>query len=266
MRTLSRYVTLTPLGKIVDEELAKELNRRFGRPAFPIKVPKFGIGVRFAFGDPKRFTLTGFTEQQRPMVEAGLGCSIEQYEAQANAALEYSVLTTPSVMRAQVSGFDPYSARRVADQQLASFNVLINTLRTDPDVSTRPLDAICARLLGGDILDNYTRALLSAGYTEGSPLRTKEALTEFLMRLPSQRVAAMIQYHYLRDVKRDWTINDLRDIDALSMAIPYCDIVVTDKKACDAAVNRAQLDREFNTKIFCRLADLAAHLEARAAA
>jgi hypothetical protein len=50
------------------------------------------------------------------------------------------------------------------------------------------------------------------------------------MSMPSRRVASMIQFHYLQDVQRDWTINDLRDIHAVSMAIPYCDIVVTDKK------------------------------------
>jgi hypothetical protein len=58
----------------------------------------------------------------------------------------------------------------------------------------------------------------------------------------------------------DWTINDLRDITALAKAIPYCDIVITDSKAWDAAVNRAHLDREFGTKILRRLSDLAAYL------
>ena len=29
----------------------------------------------------------------------------------------------------------------------------------------------------------------------------------------------MMQYHYLKDVRRDWTINDLRDITALAKAI-----------------------------------------------
>jgi hypothetical protein len=33
----------------------------------------------------------------------------------------------------------------------------------------------------------------------------------------------MIRFHYLKDVQRPWTINDLRDIAALSVAIPYCD-------------------------------------------
>jgi len=70
----------------------------------------------------------------------------------------------------------------------------------------------------------------------------------------------MMQWNYLKDVERDWTINDLRDIAALAAAIPYCDVVVTDKKAWDAAVNRAHLDNEFNTVILRRLTDLVARL------
>jgi hypothetical protein len=80
------------------------------------------------------------------------------------------------------------------------------------------------------------------------------------MSLPSRRTAALIQFHYLKDVGRDWNINDLRDILALSAAIPYCDLVVTDRKAWDVTKNRARLDDEFGTEIFCSLDDLVNHL------
>ena len=53
----------------------------------------------------------------------------------------------------------------------------------------------------------------------------------------------------------------LGDVLALSTAIPYCDVVVTDRKAWDVTKNRAHLDEEFNTAIFCALDDLVDHLE-----
>ena len=37
-------------------------------------------------------------------------------------------------------------------------------------------------------------------------------MTKLLMSLPSRRVARMMQFHYLKDVNRDWKLNDLRDI------------------------------------------------------
>jgi hypothetical protein len=264
MAVLSRFNTMTSITKIVDEELALALNSRFGRPAFPVKVPKFGVGVWFALkGELKGYRLKGGSDESRRELEAQLGRSIAQLEDEVNAVAEYELLRQPpKAYWDQIPDYDPYAARREADKELASFNVMLNTLRTKPDIQARPLDAICARQFYFEIEDNYARALVSAGYSSNRPppLKGKEALTEFLMSMPSRRVATMMQHHYLKDLQRDWTINDLRDITALAKAIPYCDIVVTDNKAWDAAVNRAHLDDEFGTTVLRRLTDLTAYL------
>lgn len=264
MALLSHFNTITCMSKIVDEELALALNERYGRPAFPVKVPKFGVGVWFALkGESKGFRLTGGSDEARKKLEAQLGRSIAELEDEINAVAEYELLKQPpKAYWDQIPDYDPYATRRVADKELESFKVMVRTLRTDDDVKTRPLDAICARQFFFEIENNYVNALLNAGYSMNHPppLRGKEALTDFLMSMPSRRVSAMMQFHYLKDIKRDWTINDLRDIAALAVAIPYCDVVVTDNKAWDGAVNRAHLDKEFGTAIFRRLTDLATHL------
>jgi hypothetical protein len=261
MTLLSHFITMAPADKILDEEMANELNRRFGRPAFPTKVAKFGAGVGFAFGEPGAMVLEGGSDESRKELEARVGMSVSEFEAVANAITEYWVLRGPmGTLRSALPGYDPYAARGVADAQLGSFNVMVNSLRTDEDLAARPMDAICARQFYYDIGDNYARALIGAGFTEGTPFQNKADITDFLMALPSRKVVTMMQFHYLKDVHRDWTINDLRDIAALSTAIPYCDVVVTDKKACDTAVNRARLDKEFGTAIFSSLADLAKYL------
>lgn len=270
MMSLSRFNTITSTSKILDEELALALNSRFGRPAFPVKAKKFGFGANFAFsGIEKVLGLTGGTDEGRREVEARVGKPLAQWEAEVILFSEYELLKQPSAgYRNRIPGYDPYAARRTADEELESFNVMLHTLRTDSDIASRPLDAICGRQFIFEFLDNYTRALLSAGFNtkRRPPFSTREQLTDFLMSLPSRRVAAMIQFHYLRDVRRDWTINDLRDIAALAKAIPYCDIVVTDKKAWDVSVNRAHLDSEFSTHIFRRLTDLGTYLQDSVAA
>lgn len=239
MAALSRFVTMAPIGRIVDEELAKSLKQLCNRPAFPIKVPKFGRGWRYAFGE----TLDP--------------------EEEISDVTEYLLLKGPAqALHAHIPNYDAYSGRRIADSELNSFNVMLNTLRTDPEIAKRPLDAICERQLNFDIGDNFTRALISAGFYKSWPvgLRGKAQLTDFLMSLPSRRTAAMIQFHYLKDVNREWNINDLRDILALSAAIPYCDAVVTDRKAWDVTKNRAHLDVEFGKQIFASLDDLVEQL------
>jgi hypothetical protein len=262
MAALSQFRTITPTAKIIDEELAHELNRRFGRPAFPIKVHKFGYGATFALtGKEGRGRLTGGSEDDRRELEAKLGKPVSRWEAEVNTFMEYELLKQPSAdLRSQIPDYDPYAARRIADEELDDFNVLVNTVRTKPDIAARLLDAVCARHFLFEFRDNYTRALMSAGFMQSTPFHNKEQLTDFLMSLPSRRVATMLQFHYLKNGGKHWKINDLRDNTALSEAIPYCDIVVTDSEVWDVAVNRAHLDREFDTPIFRRLTDLAAYL------
>ena len=206
-----------------------------------MKVEKFGVGVWFALkGESKGFRLAGGSAEAHRQLEAQVGTSIAELEDEINAIAEYELLKQPpKAYWDQIPDYDPYAARRAADRELESFNVMLRTLRTNTDVHSRPLDAICARQFFFDIEENWVRALLNAGYNSNRPpaLKSREALTEFLMSMPSRRVTTMMQFHYLKDVQRDWTINDLRDIAALAQAIPYCDIVVTDSKAWDAATS-----------------------------
>jgi hypothetical protein len=263
MASLSGFRTIAPISRILVEELDRAFNTRFGRPAFPEKVDKFGIGAGFAFGQSIRGRIRGGSEDDRRDLEARTGMSIAEFETEMNLLAEHFLLAGPSQnIGSQIPGYDPYAARRVADQQLASFNVMVQTLRTNKDIGARPLDAIAAREFTFEFLDHWTRAWLKAGFTKDRrPFHSKEEYIEFLMSLPTRRVSTMIRFHYLREVYKDWTINDLRDVAALSLAIPYCDLVVTDKKAWDVTVNRAHLDVEFNTVILPRLSDLLPYLE-----
>lgn len=239
MAAFSKFTTMASIGRIIDEEMARSFNKMCGRPMFPVRVPKFGNGVGYAFGE----TADSNEEVDYP----------KEY-----AALEGA----PQALRSHIPNYDAYVGRKIADSELNSFNLMLETLRTDPDIAARPLDAICSRQLLFDVVDNFVWARINAGFAKSLPpgLRSKEDFTAFVMSLPSRRVSTMMQFHYLKDISRNWTINDLRDVHLLSTAIPYCDVVLTDRKAWDTAKNRAHLDQEFSTAIFCSLDDLVAHL------
>jgi len=260
MLKLSRLVTIAPSAKIVDEELAQELNRRFGRPAFPIKVPKIGYGVGFAFGVPGRVKATGFTDAERDRIEAQMGKTIADLELEANALFEYWLLSTPRSLRDRIPGFEPVSTRQDAAAELKEIQVMVDSLHSDKEIATRPMDGVAARQLCRDIFDNYKRALASAGFITRFPFRNKEELTDFLEHLPTQRVATSLKYSYVKQTSTTWKINHLRDIEALSVAIPYADAVVTDADVWDAATHRARLDTEFGTPIFKSLTDVVTYL------
>ena len=69
----------------------------------------------------------------------------------------------------------------------------------------------------------------------------KEWITAFLQQLPTLAVQQQIRRQLFAKHSRPWKINDIRDLDALSVAVPYCDIVATDKEAAAALNASAQI-------------------------
>jgi hypothetical protein len=162
---------------------------------------------------------TGFTDAERDRIEAQMGKTIADLELEANALLEYWLLCTPRSLRDRIPGFEPVSTRQDADAELAEIQVMVDSLHSDKEIATGPMDGVAARQLCRDILDNFKRALASAGFVTSFPLRNKEELTDFLERLPTQRVATSLKYNYVKQTSTTWKINHLRDIEALSVAI-----------------------------------------------
>jgi hypothetical protein len=117
MLKLSRLATIALLHKVVDEELARELNRRFGRPAFPVKVPKIGHGALFAFGISGRLTVTGYTDADRDQIEAQMGKTIADLKVKVNAFFEYWLPATPRSLRDEIPGFEPVTTREDAEAE-----------------------------------------------------------------------------------------------------------------------------------------------------
>ncbi len=227
------------------------------RPAFPVKVPKIGHCAGFAFDTPGHVTASGFTNSERDRIEAQMGKTIADLELAANALFEYWLLATPRFLRNRIPRFEPVSTRQEAAAELAEIQVMVDTLHSGKEIATRPMDGVAARQLGRDIFDNLKRVLASAGFVTSFPLRSRRELTDFLEHLPTQRVAMSLKYHYVKQAQTSWRVNHPRDIEALSVAIPYTDAVVTDADVRHVATHRAHLD---DTPIFKSLADLVTYL------
>ncbi|WP_204903207.1 hypothetical protein [Mycobacterium kansasii] len=61
----------------------------------------------------------------------------------------------------------------------------------------------------------------------------RDTLRAFCDSMPSTRVSVSLKTLYHKNSQHDWTTNDIHDIDALSIAVPYCDAVFTDRAARD---------------------------------
>ena len=73
--------------------------------------------------------------------------------------------------------------------------------------------------------------------------------------MPSTDVSIALKTAWHRNGQRVWNLNDIYDIDALALATPYCDIVVTEK-ACHHILKTAKMEERMNTALLQNLADL----------
>ncbi len=261
MGELSRFWTMAPLHVVMQGELESSLHARFGRPERPTPVPKFGFGAGFAMGRPLTLRLEGGTPEQRTLLEARTGVTIAQLVARLQVQSEFALLIGPP--RAdwdKLPGYDALAGRELENQELQSIQVMIGNLLGEAQLASRPRDAILARQFMADLRPILAPTMAKAGFGIGDwPFGGKEDLEAFLLSMPSRRVAVTMQSHYIHKGKDPWEVGDLRDIDALSLALPICDIVVVDKEVFDAATIE-HLDTLFEKKFLRHLVDLASYL------
>lgn len=259
MAAISRFRTLASYTKILEEELDNQLQARFGRPTEVRTTPKFGVGVGFAFGTPGRLRIRGPADAIARLSNEEIA-QLAAFENAANANAEWLMLAGPtSAGRRAIPGYEPYAARQVADQELDRIRRVVQNLRADPSLYRRLDDVLAAQEYVVEFIELLSQALQHAGIRQDEWLTDPDDLAAFLLALPSRRVSVAMKGRYLQDLNHNWTVNDLRDIMALSIAVPYCDVVVTDRQACDAVI-RAGLDVTFGTTVLRSLDTLATHL------
>jgi hypothetical protein len=113
-----------------------------------------------------------------------------------------------------------------------------------------PMEKLRAVVSAGELLvelnEMVSVRISQAGRTLQEVLPTAEVALAFTDGMPSTRVAISMKTHYFKNAANRWTTNDVSDIDALSVAVAYCDAVYSDKKAMHAVRSSPELG-VFNT-------------------
>lgn len=91
----------------------------------------------------------------------------------------------------------------------------------------------------------------------GNKQKARNVLTSILQRLPTFYTNCILIYKYIKMHPKNLPFhkNDFLDLMYLAAMIPYCDVVVTEKKWVDLA-HQAKLDKLYNTKLFCNIQQL----------
>jgi hypothetical protein len=221
MGELSRFHTIASPTTVVPAEIDHALKARLGRPTRPRPLRVFGVGLRHAAGDDS------FQFRVPDEFEIDEATKIEFEHAVAND-FELGLLRGPG-LNAPVPWFDPWAHTKVEQTYHQSEEALSKKLRDEGYSRGDKLRR--AMLASGlmDILDPLNEALARARITVDDGLGdTREELTEFLRDVRSRWVL----YEMRRDLhaRGHHEAGDMRDLAALSVAVAYCDIVVTEKQ------------------------------------
>jgi hypothetical protein len=257
MTEITRFWNIRCRSNLLEAQFEQGLHDRFDRPLFPARPEVFGPGVTWAFEGTVLDTPVGGGGE---MAEAGTDrWGSEGYGRFVKASarmLEYCVLRGARPQDVPLMpGYDLDPILRHEQERLARDQDLQRRLVNEPGLKAKLDDILDAREiyweLGPDLPRLLGRATMSV---EGFFYKGKEWISDFVNSLPTIAVErALRRYGVLNS--RPWKVNDQRDLDHLSLGVPYCDVVVTDRAAADA-LRRAHLDERFGVIVLSDLAQL----------
>jgi hypothetical protein len=270
MEELSGFATLISRSVLMRLELEAVLDAAAGpRPTPFTPIPLVGRGAPFALGIQGQFRIRSdegdVTEEVRRAHPGG----VEEFDrviAQATFDLDRASLRGPTdaeLPALRSYGWDPTVARRIANERAQGEREQATRFDAPPPIPDdrtdwrreRVRDVIRARYVAFELLDPLNEGLAARRVELGEVWGEPEAARRVADAMPSADVCISLLTEYHRDPQFNWTANDIFDIDALSVAVAYCDLIVTDKKAVDA-LRRGRVPERLGSQVFRDLRDL----------
>jgi hypothetical protein len=257
MEQLTGFVCVQPRSTIMEIEIEAALADAIGTEARFGQVPLLGCGALQAFGrrgglHVRSETGDDVTDKARQTWPGGPG-AFDAWAREAEVLLARSVLRGPTdeeVPAIQALGWDPTVARQIAEQRARSEREQAARFDAEPRYRRGRLrDAVSARYLGLELSRGLEEALRVRGLTVGAVFADSDQARQFTDSMPSGDAWISLLTAAHRNPHSRWESNDIFDFDALSIAIPYCDLVVTDNHMCQLA-NTAGLP-EGNCQMLC---------------
>lgn len=266
MEQISGYRVISSRPDIATHEVETLLDDRVGPSRRPINMlPFLDWGVARAFGKVGGFRVRNADDGSDVTGETRVSWrdgpeAFDQIMLSAELLLNRSVLDGPATDREETEleavGYDRVGHMAVQQRRADQENELVAIWNRDGQFRRgRIRDAISAREMTIELIDIITRGRIDRGVGTTPIWQSRDDIRSACDSMPSADVSVTLKASYHRDPSHLWTPNDIADIDALASSIPYCDIVVTDKRIADHA-NRTGLADRFGTLIIPRLADI----------
>ncbi len=262
MAELSEFRTIASMSVVRRAEIEQALHKHFGKPEKPIQMQPFGNGVSFAANGVNRAMKLRSNSSSIESLAATMGDieKLRELEHEATALAEFEVLRGPHESQVlelrNTYGYAPESAEDIAHKRAAQEEELAQQLIADPRQRSKLDNIVTARYLMWELREPLMPALAKIGMTLDDFLSIgREGITQFVHNIPTGNVLVAFTKANLKNLNRTWKKNDIHDMDALSVAIPYCDVVVTEKHAYTQMLN-AGMDQKYSTKLLRNMEDL----------
>src|ERR1700686_4795914 len=265
MEALTGFASLMDRVVVMNLELDAMLDP-FARQASPLsRRPLLGRGVRHSFGRASGVRIMGPNGDATEEVRAQMGAkAFDDFVVQAELQLDRSVLRGPAddeVKKLRALGWKPESSLQVAEKRAAQERELSPTLDAETRWRRGRLrDLVAARELCTEFEGILPKVLARRQLALTDVISDQESGRKFVRAMPSTEVSIELKTGWHRNRDKNWTANDIYDIDATALAVPYCDIVVTEK-ACHHALTTARLGERMHTGLLRNLEDLPDTLE-----
>jgi hypothetical protein len=267
MEELSGFACVLPRSSIMRVELDAVLAQLLGTPSRFSSAPLLGWGVLQAFGRRGGLTvhrdeegdITAQARQEWP----GGPAAFDAWSRDADLHVTRAVLRGPAdeeVADMRARGWDPTVARRTAEDRTQSERELAQRLIAKPEYRDRIRDVVSGRYLAFELLDVFKGAVEAHGLDLAEFADDVDAARQLTDSMPSGDAWISLLTAAHRNPQGRWQRNDIFDFDALSVAIPYCDVVVTDRHACSLA-NAARLPARLGTTVIATLDEMVMALE-----
>lgn len=191
--------------------------------------------------------------------------AFDRWQADAELELERSILRGPTDEEAptlRARGWRPEMMRRTAEERATQEQE--QATRFDAERGRwrrgRTRDVVAGRRMLIELNEWLSEGLAARGLDLTGVFDEPAKARRLTDSMPSSDIALTLMTARHRNPHTRWTANDIFDIDAMSVAVPYCDIVVTENHACHA-LKTANADQRSNTKLFANLDELASLVE-----
>jgi len=248
MVTLSKGYSFSPyVESIIEMEIRQEVRIRYGLPPIDLGKHVFGKGIGHFIGAIPEIVSRKDAPELPNQIRQELLDLLDSPEAL------YTVLAGYRKIPSLIQRYDVEATRRMEFIRKERLKIKDNRLRRKVEF---------ARFLRDIIAQKLAKVLIEMNLPKDTIIRkgwSERDFKEFLNNIPTALCLFTLTLEGDQQLKRPIPVNDIYDIWALSLAIPYSDIVVTEKMWTSIS-RQSKLNEACNTIVVPSIDELLKYL------